>query len=270
MAYVKVNKEALDGAITSMADTIRSQTKKSNPISWDQTTGLSNSINTACEVTREEGRKEVEDKVEVLNKELEQTLYGTNTGGKSYYDEFWDVFQDYGKRTQYMYGFAYGWINESTYNPKYPITPSGNIGLNYAFFWNTSVTDTKVPITVTGQCIQAFGQAQKLKRIPKLIFDGATNIGDMFLNCYDLEELNCEGELAVNGLNLQHSTKLNKASIESVINTLSITTSGLTATLSLTAINREFETSEGANDGEKSAEWLALKNTRSNWTVSLL
>lgn len=190
-------------------------------------------------------------------------------GKKAEYDAFWDAFQDYGKRTQYMYGFAYGWINESTYNPKYPITPNGSIGLNYAFFWNTSVTDTKVPITATGQCVQAFGQAQKLKRIPKLIFDGATSIGDMFLNCYELEELNCEGELAVNGLNLQYSTQLNKASISSVINVLSKTTTGLTVTLSQASVDKAFETSAGANDGNKSAEWLALRATRSNWTIAL-
>ena len=71
------------------------------------------------------------------------------------------------------------------------------------------------------------------------------------------------------GLNLQRSTLLSKASHISVINTLSTTTSGLSVIFSLTAVNKAFETSEGANNGSTSAEWLNLIATKNNWTINL-
>lgn len=61
---------------------------------------------------------------------------------------------------------------------------------------------------------------------------------------------------------IEKVTKLDKESIISIVNTLSPTTSGLTATISQTAVNREF----GSTD---SAEWLSLIATKSNWTFSL-
>lgn len=195
---------------------------------------------------------------------------GVEVGKKAEYDAFWDVYQNYGKRSHYMYGFAYAWFNDETYNPKYPITPNGSAGLQYMFFWNDKVTDTKVPITAFGGCSMAFANASKLKRIPKLIFNGTTNVASMFLNATDLEELNCEGELAVDGLDLRYSSKLNKASIISVINVLSATTSGLTVTFSEEAVDKAFETTEGANDGSNSMGWLVLTSQTTNWTISLI
>ena len=70
------------------------------------------------------------------------------------------------------------------------------------------------------------------------------------------------------GLDLQRSTKLSKASFYSIINALSNTTSGLSIVLSLDAVNKAFETSEGANDGSTSPEWLALRATKENWGIN--
>jgi hypothetical protein len=67
------------------------------------------------------------------------------------------------------------------------------------------------------------------------------------------------GTVSVSGLNLQWSTKLSKASITSIINCLSSTTSGLSITLSKTAVDNAF-TAE---------EWAALENTKHNWTIAL-
>lgn len=64
--------------------------------------------------------------------------------------------------------------------------------------------------------------------------------------------------------------KLSKPSITSIINCLSTTTSGLTVTLSKTAVNNAFETSEGVADGSTSQEWLNLVATKTNWTISLV
>ena len=64
-------------------------------------------------------------------------------------------------------------------------------------------------------------------------------------------------------------TKLSKASITSAINGLSDHPSNLAVSFSKFAVNKAFETSEGANDGSTSAEWTTLIGTRSNWTFNL-
>ena len=69
---------------------------------------------------------------------------------------------------------------------------------------------------------------------------------------------------------MSQCTLLDKESLTSIINCLSDSTSGLTVTLSLTAVNKAFEITNGADNGSNSTEWLNLVNTRSNWTISLI
>ena len=63
-----------------------------------------------------------------LNNQLEQILYGTDTGGKSFYDEFWDGFQLEGKRNNFTnnYAFAFAYMNSSVFYPKYDIKVKNN------------------------------------------------------------------------------------------------------------------------------------------------
>ena len=63
---------------------------------------------------------------------------------------------------------------------------------------------------------------------------------------------------------------LSKESLTSIVRGLSDTASGQTLTVSRTAVNKAFETSEGANDGSESTEWTALVGEKSNWTISLV
>lgn len=195
---------------------------------------------------------------------------GYEAGKQAEYDELWDNLQRNGTRAHYANAFAYTGWNDKIFNPKYPITPTSTEGIANMFTWNVDITDTKVSITAYGKCGNAFNQCLKLKRVPRLIFDRVTKIDNIFNNCINLEELYCEGTLDITGFNVQHSTKLNRKSITSIVNVLSTTTSGLTVTLPKEAVNKAFETSEGANDGTTSAEWLALIATRSNWTISLV
>ena len=81
---------------------------------------------------QEEGKAQAYQEIEHLNAELEQTLYGTDTGGKSYYDEFWDNFQAYGKRENYQQAFSRGNFNNKTFYPKYDIAPIGSC--EYMFY----------------------------------------------------------------------------------------------------------------------------------------
>ena len=199
---------------------------------------------------------------------------GFEAGKKSEYDAFWDAFQldrnaPSGHRLHYNSAFAYAGWTDANYNPKYPITPSNTNGIGNMFTWNQKVTDTKVPITAFGNCSNAFNQANKIKRIPKLIFSSTTNVSNMFNGCTALEELYCEGELAINGLNLSACTKLSKASIESIIGVLSDTTSGLSITLSQIAVDNAF--GDGTEfSGTDGPEWGGLIETKSNWTINLV
>ena len=102
------------------------------------------------------------------------------------------------------------------------------------------------------------------------------NNSNCFNRCFALEELqtyydpNDSNGYLTGDLDLQYSTKLSRTSIENLINGSSPITSDKTITLSLTAVNKAFETSEGANDGETSTEWLTLKDTKPNWTFVLV
>lgn len=109
-----------------------------------------------------------------------------------------------------------------------------------------------------------------LRRIERLICSENTTFDNTsFQYSSAFTYIGFEGVIAKNGLNVSWSTKLDKESHVKLVNTLSSTTSGLSVTVSQTAVNKAFETSEGANDGSTSQEWLNLIATKNNWTISL-
>ena len=97
-----------------------------------------------------------------------------------------------------------------------------------------------------------------------------TGFSGTFGSCTALKRVIFMSEIVQNGLNLQNSTKLDKESLTSVINQLSSEAEEKSVTLPLEAVNREFETSEGAIDGSTSAEWTALTGAKTNWTINLV
>jgi hypothetical protein len=120
-----------------------------------------------------------------------------------------------------------------------------------------------------GYCIYS---CNKLMTIEKVILksDGSQTFTDYsFGQNSALEEIRFEGVIGKAGFNMKWSTKLSHDSIVSIVNALSTTTSGLSITLSKTAVNSAFATTTGGTDGSTSAEWTALVATRSNWTISL-
>lgn len=184
---------------------------------------------------------------------------GIEQGKQAERKMFWSIQQAGGTKKHYSYAYAFDGWNDENYDPIFPIVSRTASGINSIFFWNEAITDTKVPITATGACNQAFANSN-IKYIRKLIWGNITNNSNMFLNCTKLEELNCEGIIDITGINLQWSTKLSRESITSVINCLSTTTSGLSVTLSKTAVENAFTTEE----------WTALEATKPNWTISLV
>ena len=149
-----------------------------------------------------------------------------------------------------------------------------------SLFSNSHVVDTKVDLTVrgAGSIKAAFNGCSRLIRIPSLILEvPITDCANAFANCSNLEEINItttgNGCIAAT-VDLKQCTKLSKASIESIINALSSTTSGLSITLSGLAVRTAFqnynEDGEGIEDGDASNAWEALKATKPNWTISLV
>ena len=226
---------------------------------------------------------------------------GYTAGQQAEYDQFWDVYQQNGNRRDYECAFAGVAWNDTTFKPKYDIRPISGTRL----FGRTGITDlagilntlgVKLDLSQMVTCIYLTENYPKLTTLPELNVTsmqdlslfiyraadlvsiekiilksdgsqkfGATSFG--YLNA--LVEVIFEGVIGQNGFDIRQSVKLSKASLTSIINARSTTTSGLTVTVSLTAVNKALETASGANNGSTSAEWLALVNTRSNWTITL-
>lgn len=226
---------------------------------------------------------------------------GVEQGKQAEHDRFWDGALGNVSTGNCTYRFAgKGWTDE-TFAPTKNFTPIGSAN---GLFQGSGVRDVKgicerLGVTIdlskatsvstffADSWVEHFGimdlrgvntlnnaplfNAYDLISVDKIILrdDGSQTISNFANNCRDLVDIRIEGVIGAS-VNFQWSTKLSKASIESVMASLSPTTSGLSVTFSKAAVNKAFETSEGANDGSTSTEWTALANTRPNWTINLV
>lgn len=218
-------------------------------------------------------------------------------------DDFWDLYQDYGNRTAYNNVFSGPAWNDVTFKPKYDITPVG-AAPTYNIFEACKITDLKQiledcgvvldtsrvsycsnmfqesSITRIGElnfsnasAVIPFSGCSKLQSVDKLILSNTSSqnfSAQSFASCASLTHIIFEGVIRTGTLNMKDCVNLDGESIDSIISCLSDDTSGLSVTVSKAAVDKDFETSEGANDGSTSAQWLALIATKSNWTVSLV
>lgn len=238
-------------------------------------------------------------KQEGISEGIEQ---GKEIGAQAEYDKLWNGVQNYGNRTNYEYAFFGESWNDNTFYPKYDMilgegwsatsmfrtSPIANLkqrleecgvrlDTSKCQAFNTVFYSSQILVIPTIDMSNAeygtdgcFVNCWSLTTIEKIIFSEKTLIEKMFTNCGELQEVIFEGVIAKNGLDLQWSTKLSKASWQSIIGVLSANTSGLSMTGSLASVNKAFETSEGANDGSTSTEWLNLIATKPNWTIKLV
>lgn len=199
-------------------------------------------------------------------------------GKQAEYDAFWDDFQKNGERRNYHYAFFSRWNlgcwSDKTFKPKYPIICDGGEQATDTcrnmLYGNYGITKIEQRIVIRNTPLWAtFDDILYLQAIHDLTIENITEAWNPFRGCENLVSLNIKGEIAVNGFSWAQSTRLDHDSIVKIIGILSTTTTGLSVTLSKTAVNNAFATSEGAADGSTSAEWLALVATRSNWTISL-
>jgi hypothetical protein len=224
---------------------------------------------------------------------------GVANGGKAECDVFWDAFQWNGTRTTYENAFKSNNWNNDSFKPKYDIVPVGDYDASNMFN-ESGITDIVYCLERQGISLD-FSKASRMdntfmrcqsRSLPQIDAGKLTRLNMTFYNmanlesisiinlspsctftntityCYKLTDVFITGTIGQTGLSFQ-SAPLTKASLTNIVNVLSTTTSGLTVTLPLAAVKKQFETTPGANDGNTSAEWLALAGTRSNWTITL-
>ncbi len=113
------------------------------------------------------------------------------------------------------------------------------------------------------------GSGGNVNNINLRVTDKCTNFNNAFTYMGNLTDIKfTDDSVIARNISFAQSTKLSKESIESIINALSVSETGRTLTLSKTAVNNAFKT-EGGTTGSTSEEWLALINTKSNWTITL-
>lgn len=230
--------------------------------------------------------------VHEANKKLDLCLKGNKVDAKSWYDEFWDAFQDNGNRVAYQGAFSCGWTDE-TFKPKYDIICGSNYNSLFQAFMYSNITDIVGCLNEAGvkfdtsQCtnFNALFQGCKSSTTPHINVLNATSVNYTFYNikaksisieniqpslkfdstfCWssELENLtltNCV--IGQNGFDIHWSTKLSADSLKSIITALSTSTTGLTITLPTTA-QANYEAVYGAGS------WEALTASRSNWTIA--
>ena len=233
-----------------------------------------------------------------------------------FWDAFQNAENGVPKRTNYNYAFQNGGFNFDNFYPKYDIVPVGAYGTQMFYNWKVAVGKyvgslsqrfkecgvildtsqctnlglcfayggfTEIPTIDLSNLTQASGQIfaynyNYLKTIEKIIISENTVISaNWFTEDTGLENLTIEGTIGKSGFNVSACTKLSGASIVSIIEALSTTTSGLTVTLSQTAVNNMKFTDyddEGVeclhgNEGTYYS-WSQLEQSRTNWTISLV
>lgn len=269
--YKLVDSDQLDTDLTTVADAIREKTGGTEPLSFPE--GMAGEVDAVYEA-----------------------------GKKAEYDAFWDAYQNNGVALDYSRAFSSMWTVD-IFRPKYDIIATsaymifgGNrmkidlvkyladlgvsldlsqaVNTQYMFqataFTRIGVVDVRAS-TNSRPLDTAFANSANLVSIDKIYLKTGTagEFNNTFAGCIALENVEFEGEIANDGLNMGWSQKLSKASILSILNALSTTSTDKTVTFSMTAVNNAFETSEGSADGSTSEEWTTIIATKPNWTIAL-
>lgn len=179
--------------------------------------------------------------------------------GDNFYDTFWDAYQDNGNRTRYGSAFyGEGW-NDTTFNPKYPITISGDSAVDYAsVFSYGGMTEIDVDILVNSPSLQlTFNQNRSIVTIKKIVLLRNDIVFDRtFANATNLENITFEGVISKN-IGFPNSDKLSDSSIQNVIDCLADLTGGTTQTLTF-----------HKTVGNKLTDTQKASITAKNWTLA--
>lgn len=115
-----------------------------------------------------------------------------------------------------------------------------------------------------------YQQSPVIEEIEVLRCHENTQFSRTFENCTWLHEIRIEGTIGQNGFDIHWSIELSRESIESIINALSDTTSGLTVTLSEAACKKAFNVPDDEDIFSGSGMFCDLVLSKSNWTIALI
>ena len=140
----------------------------------------------------------------------------------------------------------------------------------YAWYQTKTTHIGEIPLTlvkVNAYTTSLCADSTKLHTIDKIIVIESTFIhATAFGGCTSLANIAFEGVI---GTSLAlGDCPLTRASVLNIFEHYSTTKTGLTLTLNLNAVNKAFETSDGALDGSSSDEFTALKATRPNLAIA--
>lgn len=198
---------------------------------------------------------------------------GIEEGKQAQYDLFWNTFQRWNaatqttKRTDYRYAFAYWYLADAIFKPKYDIVPEGDASY---MFWNfrtqadlTNITNmdgkkidfdfskvTKFENMFYHSLVQKLGtvdcssatslslafnnDSNSITEIEKLIVhEGITTYSNAFANSSKINKLIIEGTIAGTGFHVSAHTGLSYESLMSIVDALK-DYSGTTTTKSIT------------------------------------
>ena len=234
--------------------------------------------------------------IEALSERILEACENTEkvyfAGKKDEYDAFWDAKQPGKGKPETMNGNFGGRWTVETFNPKYDIVPTSCPNL---FFGNYLKIDLVEHLKSIGrrldfsQCdnqnsafymanFTHIGTASALGGYYNVFLDCKNLVtidewGDAqgremtgngmtttFSGCTALENIKIKGKFA-NDIYFHWSTKLKRASIESIVAALSDNVSGKKLQLSKTAVENAFPVSD---------DWRALVMAHQNWTITLL
>ncbi len=267
---------SVNSKMTAIADTIRSYTEETEKLSLD---GMAEKIALVHSKGYDSGFNQ-----------------GYTDGSDAEYNSFWDAYQNGSDGTCRFAGR--GW-NRKTFKPKYNINYDNNymlfrcseiegdlveilkeLGVTfdtsnatvliYAFSYTKFTRLGEINTEKCANLQQVFEGSNKLETIDKLILRTSTDqkYSNCFNNCTALKNITIEGVIQ-NNIDFK-SCPLTKKSIENIISVLSEQTTDYTLTLSLSAVNKAYETSEGMNNGSESEEWQTAVKEHSNWIISLV
>lgn len=230
---------------------------------------------------------------------------GFDAGKKAQHDAFWDAYQMGGNRTNYNGAFyGDGW-NEQSFRPKHNIKPSradymfktftafqgdlvahlASLGVTLDFSNCNNFNETFIYCyinrvgeidTRNASSLSSMFANSRIVTVDKLILkdEGGQTFSYTFSGCTYLENIAVSG-MITKDFDIRWATNLTKRSILSILSAadMSVGTNvpRFVVTLSRAAVNKAFETTEGANDGEESWEWQSqVSNTESYYTTTLV
>lgn len=231
--------------------------------------------------------------------------YHKSYGIQTAYDDFWDIYQQNGKRTGYLCAFCESGWNTETFKPKYDIKPT----TAYMMFRNFNQVTGSTPIDMVELCEKQgivldtskvttgtyIFQNANISRLGTISLISVSAFENTFIQCSNLitiEELNfgttgnqlwynvfngCKKLANINsvkgviGQNANFSDcPLTAQSIKNVVNALSSTASGKTITLNKTAVSTAFNIDKFDDETTWGTEFYELRHSKDNWTFSYI